>query len=551
MCSERNSRSVDWSRQRLVAAVAVAITLWASGAGAGSELLARRVPPAGDPAEERRAIVGLAEGSGLQAVEVHSGVRAEGALSARLAELGVERTAHELTARGNLISVAALLHRLQFLPRPNVVDRFELTPLGPDEVRLSARVVFPFRALEGESGEATAELLSLVDRPVTALLALGELAYRIDGLPVALQRYRHEFPDLVTLDAWSAGSRTAAKLESALAGSGMTAASVTPRRRGSCVELAVSARVPVPTPAETNEPPSEIPDLPYEDFGYAVFAPLAVERCDPPAVPSAVRVERRADAGSGGGELRARGLERSEAMLLVERATGRPMVAFGDSAARFDLELHSLGPDETHAALTAAGIPVQRLADALLWTDQPPVQAAEPSYTGFPVSLQVDCVGLGDLVGLVGGLAELEIRGLPDRPGCVSAYATDRPWDELLDAVLAVAGLGRRSADTAIEIVVPPAASRPSEPRTAPEPSRLDPRKWRLPLTELAIEDLELIALVRPTPEAPWLAHARGPLGERYELTPETPLADAQVTAIDSEGITLSTPARTVRVDLR
>jgi hypothetical protein len=134
----------------------------------------------------------------------------------------------------------------------------------------------------------------------------------------------------------------------------------------------------------------------------------------------------------------------------------------------------------------------------------------------------------------------LEFRPAAEIRGCVDLFATERPWDEVVDGVLAAAGLVRRIEGEAV--IVTPAGAGPATAAASPRSG------WRVALDQLTTADLRLAALVRF--KGQWRAFARGPLPGRHELGVGTKLADGVVTAVDDGGVTVGSGARSIRLSL-
>jgi hypothetical protein len=337
--------------------------------------------------------------------------------------------------------------------------------------------------------------------------------------------------DTFELDALAVGARARNALEGALDQAGLRDARVTREARGGCTAVSVTGRV---APATQEEE-----DAAREDVsGIDLFAAADATPCvGAEPAPRALKAIRRGTAADGV-FLRTRGASRGEVLALLEMASGRPVAGFG-APARIDLDLAGAPADEALAALSDAGAPVRAFAGLQLWTEAP-FLAPEAQHTGEPVTLLLDCVALGDVFGLFAQVSGLEIIPSADVTGCVDVFATDRPWDEVLEAVIAAAGLQRRIEGAKVFVTTAP--GRPAVPSVA---ARQD---WRVPLADLAAAELRVVGVARE--DGRWIAFARGPLPGRHVLEAGSKLADGVVRAVDEDGVTVESAGRAVRLAL-
>lgn len=522
----------------LVGATAVAAT--ATEAPAESELdeLARRIPFESDPEGESRTLLAVAVASELSEVEATIGTPAAGDLARRLEELGARTSIHELAARGAADTAVAWLDRLRRLPRPSVVERFELEAVSAGELRLTARLLFPTLDPYGAGLETSRALVALYDRPepARALAALGRFAERLAAAPVALTRARFEYPDVLQLEAVALGASGVAELASAGGASGAGELVFDERAEGDCRFLVASGRLV----ADPENPPDETPAL------LELFQRPTDADCRAPATARPQRAERRGAPGREGTiSVRARGASRSEALRIFGRLTGRPTIAASGEAATIDLDLVDLTADEALETLAAAGAPLHRFAETIVWGDSPLSREPDRPYQGEPVSFDFTCVGLDDLLALFGEISGLIFETPGPLGGCVDLHGRDRPWDETLDALLAAARLKHGIEGGTVR--VSPAGSVDSSRTPTPERGLVGVR-WFPPLQRLAIADLRLVGLVR-TAEG-WRALARAPVRRTIELAPGDELADGRVTTVDDAGVTFAGQTGETRLTL-
>jgi hypothetical protein len=204
-----------------------------------------------------------------------------------------------------------------------------------------------------------------------------------------------------------------------------------------------------------------------------------------------------------------------------------------------NLDLTGVSADDALAALREAGAPLRPFGGFHLWTAAAgPLHTQE--YTGVPVNMFLECADLGDVFRIFSDISGMEFRRSAEVKGCVDLFATERPWDEAVDAVLGAAGLVRRIEGEAV--IVTPAGAGPATAAASPRSG------FRVALDQLTTADLRLTALVRF--KGQWRAFARGPLPGRYELVVGEKLADGVVTAVDDGVVTVESGDRAMRLSL-
>jgi hypothetical protein len=181
---------------------------------------------------------------------------------------------------------------------------------------------------------------------------------------------------------------------------------------------------------------------------------------------------------------------------------------------------------------------------------------------GSPVSLSFKGADLVDVLQLFQDITGLPILAPPDLKGTVTVFASELPWDQVLEGVIASAGLAFAIDDARVFVGPEAAVKAAGHPgfvkvgaRTAGADAGPMPyyRRswWRHPdrLEKLAFDDL-VPAGVGHAGEA-WRAYAFGPSGQVWTLSAGQPLSGASVKAVGPEGVTFETDGRAVEVPFR
>jgi type IV pilus assembly protein PilQ len=89
---------------------------------------------------------------------------------------------------------------------------------------------------------------------------------------------------------------------------------------------------------------------------------------------------------------------------------------------------------------------VRLLARDVAWA------ATTGRYTGQPISLDLQNAEIGDVFRLIAEVSGLNIIVAPEVQGTVTTRLINVPWDQALDAILALQGLAQERQDTVIFI---------------------------------------------------------------------------------------------------
>jgi len=148
---------------------------------------------------------------------------------------------------------------------------------------------------------------------------------------------------------------------------------------------------------------------------------------------------------------------------IVEASDGLRIV-FGEGQAPAPPALASLRPAEPALAEPAASMSLPPAATALTPEPLPPAQQTEflsidstssegtRKYTGHPINLDFKDGDLIDVLRLFAEISGLNVVINPGVTGRVSLRLTEVPWDQALDLVLKINGLGRTTEDNVVRI---------------------------------------------------------------------------------------------------
>ena len=105
-------------------------------------------------------------------------------------------------------------------------------------------------------------------------------------------------------------------------------------------------------------------------------------------------------------------------------------------------------PEDARAPERAADPPEEEAAP------EPPFETAEPSSvpSGETISLDVQEADLHDVLRLIADVVEVNVIAGPDVQGSVTTRLENVPWDEALDAVLSINGMGHERSGNVIRV---------------------------------------------------------------------------------------------------
>jgi hypothetical protein len=243
---------------------------------------------------------------------------------------------------------------------------------------------------------------------------------------------------------------------------------------------------------------------------------------------------------------------------VLSELLSQSFVVDADVKGTLGLDAEGAAPEDLFAAMETVGLkigpgPLRRVSRG----------AAAPAghtttYSGLPINLALKSAGLVDVFRMFSEVTGLPILVPQELAGTTTIFASELPWDQVLDAIIVSAGLtlvleGSRA------LIGPEAAVRTEghpgfvEVTRAGGASTSHARRswWTGPdrLEKLALDDLELAGLGRAGKE--WSAYAVGPSGQFWSLAAGQALAGASVKSVGPTGVTFETASGPVEVPFR
>lgn len=122
---------------------------------------------------------------------------------------------------------------------------------------------------------------------------------------------------------------------------------------------------------------------------------------------------------------------------------------------------------ETKPVVPAPVVPAINLAAEQLQAQQAPPPAAQPRYTGEPISVNLKDVDIKDFFRLIHEISGLNIVLSPGVTGSLTLVLDDVPWDQALDIVLKNNGLDRQLQGNVLRIATVDNLRREAQARRA------------------------------------------------------------------------------------
>jgi type IV pilus assembly protein PilQ len=102
-------------------------------------------------------------------------------------------------------------------------------------------------------------------------------------------------------------------------------------------------------------------------------------------------------------------------------------------------------PQASSPEADATGVPAPIASDTI-------GEAGEKNYTGEKISLDFQNADINDILRLIAEVSGLNIIAGPDVKGTVTTRMVDIPWDQALDVVLKINGLGQEHEDNIVRV---------------------------------------------------------------------------------------------------
>lgn len=495
------------------------------------EKMRYRVPPCGSASDLAEYATRYAKSAGVASFAMKP---LEG--SEPVAGTPVRLQRMNISGRGEFLHVHELLHRLAMESEFRRVDieTLEVKALDGGTVRFGARiaeacwlpderpVVFPgneaemYRRRTGELKAAASAFTQLGERmrPLRFVDWLAALDEQWGEHSVLLSELHYAAPQL-TVKGIASGSPAKRAIE--------RTAEVKWSPAGLCRAFTATGRVPA---RDFDE---------HHLAGTELFDERTSTLCSSSA-PAPVKIA--IPHGSGNLTLHARDIDIVGVFrVLHDLSPSDGYVVAPGVAGRIDADINDATIAEVLDAMRAAGVayispgPLHRVCKS-------DCGASKQTYQGELLSIQVNEAEAGDLLHVLSDVTQREILVPRDLQGRVAFFARDMPWEQLLEAMMAVVGQTYTIDATRIQIgadrtaAIPIGALRtPLSRRTLVE---LDAKK-------IGVEDVRLAVLARAGGDWKAWARALGPSGLLIALDPGTALFDGRVVSVGAGRVTLRT----------
>jgi len=529
-----------------------------------------QVPPGLDPADEIRRAHEVAKTTGIDALEVKAIAGSERLKLEDGSPAPLELRRLEISGQASYGDVLTFLHRMGDLTRLVEVETLRLKVEAGNVVRFTAGLAFPchldtadeIKPLTTDLATAYRELLRQLKATHRLLTEVTERSKpRLVAALSAFDNLNRERATVLTeiraggeivLQGIVAGVSARDGLKPALARAGFVVSQVEMSPAGSCQAFSATARL------AAGEVPWE-----YVPFN-GLFDFQVTEVCSPE--PTGGRVTFRGTAASPDAlTLRLHGVRLSDVFFVLNELTAQSFILAAGDKGRVSLDVEGATLEETLAAMSSIGMAAGPGPLHLVSLAEKPPAATAPRpgrYTGEAIDLSVRGADLKEMLCTLSVALEKPVW-VPDKlDGVVTAFSTDLPADQVLDGLVAAAGLvSVRKADR--WIVGPgPAAKLASQksvnacPPPAEDPIALLPtyspphlRNLTVTLPQLATGDLDLAGLA--SLKGKWKAYVYTPWQRLVVLDTGQSLLDARVGSIGPAGVSYATGTSAVEVPLR
>ncbi len=477
----------------------------------------------------------------------------------------------EISGRDPYEKVHHFLTRLAERSRLIELEALRLQVEG-DGVRYTARFALPcYSEVEEQASDRELSgnpVADVVARQRETLRKMEEVAARCDPsrLATALSVLAREsgnramaltavrFAGDVVLEGVVAGALSRAGLEPALKRAGFgVSGGVKTTPSGDCEKFTVTARL------EARETPGE-PEVVVDN---GLFDAHTAEFCEPVPTLGKIEVHGAANPAGHAFTLHLRDVGLSDLFYVLNDLTEASFVVDPEVKGRVRVDLEEASLEETIAALRSVGVavgpgPLRRVSRS---EGRPALsQSRSRRAGGEPIDVSIRNASLSTLLCTFQSLTSLKLLGPRDLDRSTTLFATELPWDRILEGVAASAGLA--TVRSAGRIFVGPIG--PIDPKRAGKPtvppdavgvcdihvtgfdSRLA-RHWGL--GELTAADLELAGVGRAG--GAWKAYALTPSRQIVPLKAGEQLLADRVQSVSPTGVTFATATGSLEVSFR
>jgi len=465
-----------------------------------------RIPPCGGPSD-------LAESAANHAkVEAVDGSEPVAGAPLRLRRL-------DISGRSAFADAHQLLHRIamQSEYRTLDVESLNVTAEDGENVRFWARIAEVCWSDEAPPAattpmprtpeamyrrkldelKATMSAVTQLDermRPLRVVDWLGELDAQWGDHAVLLGELHYAAPQL-TVKGIALGSAARKAIEHT--------AEVKWAAAGDCRAFTATARVPARDFEE------------HHLAGRVPFDERTATLCGSSA-PAQVKIA--VPRGSGNLTLHARGIELPNLFrVLHDLDPSDGYVVAPGLAGRIDADIESATIGEVLDAIRAAtGAfispgPLHRVCKS-------DCGASKQTYKGEPLSMMLGDAEVGDVAQAIAGATQTDVRVPGDPRARIAIFASERPWDQLLEAMIAVVGQTKAVASSRRGLAV-----------------------WDV--KKLGVDDVRLAVVARAGGESKAWAHALGSSSLLLALEPGAELFDGSVVSVGDGKVRLRTSA--------
>ncbi len=364
-------------------------------------------------------------------------------------------------------------------------------------------------------------------RPENVCEALEVLTKRAEASAIALREVRVD-GELV-LEGVTVGGSARATLSKALEAARLEVVKTTISDTGLCRSFVISARV---------GDPSEGSDEIVVDNG--LFDATLPAGCAGAQSGATKQVSAKGKDPKGL-TINLRNADVAGAFRVLSDATGENFVLDFDVDGRVQLVVENATVDETIKALGALNIdigppPLRRVSNR-----GAVIAESSEDFSGEPVTMSLQRADLPSVLCVFSNVSGLTLRMPAGLERDVSIFASDLPWDRMLEGVLAAQRLQYVIEGGSVLVGADARTIKSSSlvdacagSSTSPLPSRLA----LLTLDQLDSADLVVDGVARG--REGWRAWMEMPTGRLQLLEPGSTLLDGEIDAIDERGVTIA-----------